>query len=55
MTSFYFWQQLAAEAGRFMCCLCFEAFPLDQAYQDADGQAWDMCQACGQGEQAARG
>ena len=33
--------------GTFMCCLCFEKFPVSEAYQ-----GWDICQKCGPTEAA---
>jgi len=33
--------------GHFMCCICFETFPLIEAWKDSQGQAWDMCKADG--------
>jgi hypothetical protein len=33
-------------AGHRMCCLCFEAIPVDQLWVDNDGMQWDMCVPC---------
>lgn len=54
MTGFGWWNELAYLAGQFMCCICFEGFPVEQAWQDADGQRWDMCPACGWEQERAR-
>jgi len=35
----------------FMCCICFDRFPADEAWRDSDESRWDMCQPCGR-EQA---
>ena len=37
----------------FRCCICFDAVEVDDAYADPSGQAWDMCQPCGEGEERA--
>jgi hypothetical protein len=31
----------------FMCCVCFDKIPVDDAYVEPDGTRIDMCQACG--------
>lgn len=54
MTNFGWWQATAFTAGRFICCICFEAYPLDAAWEDVDGQRWDMCAACGPREEVDR-
>ncbi len=38
MTSFGYWAD-RVPCGQFLCCLCFEAFPTEQAWADADEQA----------------
>ena len=50
MTSFGWFAEEAAKHGRIMCCICFEGVPVEQAWRDPDGQAWDMCQTCGDSE-----
>lgn len=45
------------DGGRCLyCCLCFVTLTPDACWQDADGQRWDMCAACGaqQAEHEAR-
>jgi len=32
--------------GTVMCCLCFEAIPVDQLWVDNDGYKWDVCVPC---------
>lgn len=46
MTSFGYWQAEANKAGLFMCMICFESFPIDQAYTDSNGDKWDSCVSC---------
>jgi len=36
--------------GSVMCCICFEYTPPDQLWRDTRGQAWDVCQPCGDRE-----
>jgi len=31
--------------GGFACCICFEAVANEDAWQDKDGQKWDLCSA----------
>lgn len=38
--------------GMVMCCICFKRVPVDDVYEDLDGQKWDMCQSCGEREHA---
>lgn len=41
---------LARFDGGFLCCICFERVENKDAWRDPDGQAWDMCQSCGERE-----
>jgi hypothetical protein len=34
--------------GQFMCCICFDFFPIEDAWKDEVGQAWGMCQKDGE-------
>lgn len=34
--------------GHFMCCICFDIFPIEEAWKDSDGTRWDMCQKDGE-------
>jgi hypothetical protein len=52
VTNFGYWADRVPD-GQFLCCLCFEAFPTEQAWMDADGQRWDMCDTCGESERIA--
>lgn len=45
MTSFGYWAG-RVPPGQFLCCLCFEGFPLDEAWSDDQGQRWDVCVRC---------
>jgi nitrate/nitrite-specific signal transduction histidine kinase len=29
-----------------MCAVCYECWPVDKAWVDEDGQAWDECEHC---------
>jgi hypothetical protein len=54
MTNFGWWQSevMAASNGTaFMCMICFDVFPVSEAYADVIGQKWDMCRECGEVEQ----
>jgi len=33
-----------------MCAICLEWFTLDQLFEDASGQKWDMCRGCAAAE-----
>lgn len=45
MTSFGYWADRVPH-GQFLCALCYEARPLDQAWTDEAGQRWDICTDC---------
>lgn len=32
--------------GTFRCCLCFDVFPIVEAWVDEVGRVWDECQEC---------
>lgn len=34
--------------GTFMCAACFEKFAVTDAWQDGEGQRWDLCRECGE-------
>ena len=36
-----------------MCCICFEWVPVEECWQDTEGQKWDMCGPCGERERGA--
>lgn len=46
MTNFGWWAELAAKSGLFMCQICYEGKPPEQAWEDTDGQKWDVCLDC---------
>lgn len=52
MTSFGYWADRVPH-GQFLCCLCFEARPVKDAWTDEQGQRWDVCQLCHEEDQAA--
>lgn len=52
MTSFEWFRPLAPE-GQFVCCICFEAKPIEQAWTDDTGQPWDICESCEEIEREA--
>ena len=43
MTNFGWWQDKAMAEGKFYCMICLDVFPVDQAFEDSDGQKWDVC------------
>jgi hypothetical protein len=45
VTSFGWWERWTGP-GRFLCQLCFETFPIGDAWHDEDGIAWDVCHPC---------
>lgn len=50
MTSFEWWQRQVIEGSqgtKFLCMGCFEIFLIDQAWEDEDGEKWDVCAECG--------
>jgi hypothetical protein len=51
MTSFDWWRAMAGP-GKFMCAICYEAKPVEQASVDPDGVKWDVCQECTASERA---
>ena len=51
MTNFTWWASLVPP-GRAMCCLCFEAKPIEEFWVDGDGVRWDVCQKCKATEEA---
>ena len=46
VTSFGYWQNLAMSNGTFFCMICFDVFPVGEAYEDDKGQKWDICKLC---------
>ena len=51
MTNFAWWgQEIHKATGNYMCCLCFEAFPLEELHMDEDGQREDVCIPCWEAE-----
>lgn len=43
MTNFGWWHAKAAENGKFMCEICFDAKSWEEAHEDAEGQRWTVC------------
>ena len=41
---------IACADGRVMCDLCYERFPKEELWVDAEGQRWDTCATCGERE-----
>ena len=35
------------------CCICFQTLTRDECWRDENGQAWDLCEACGRAERGA--
>jgi hypothetical protein len=52
VTSFLWWANQASE-GHFMCGLCVEEKPVAEAWVDAAGDKWDVCQKCHELDQEA--
>lgn len=52
MTSFGYWANRVPH-GQFLCCLCFEAYLLEHASTDEDGDRCDVCIACAEQERAS--
>lgn len=52
MTSFGYWADRVPH-GHFLCSMCYEAFPLDRAATDRDGDRVDVCIPCWEGEAIA--
>jgi hypothetical protein len=52
VTSFLWWAE-QVPAGQFLCCICFEEKPADEAWADAEGVKWDKCLKCHEWEQEA--
>lgn len=54
MTGFGYWQSVAAKMGRFMCDICFDTFPYEDAWRDGDGERWTLCTVCGDAEEVTK-
>lgn len=52
MTSFGYWAGRVPH-GQFLCCLCFEAYPMENAATDNDGDRIDICTGCWSKEKEA--
>lgn len=46
MTSFGYWQGEAAKHDKFVCMLCFDWRPIEEAFEDEYGDKWDTCKPC---------